>query len=121
MASILVTGGSGTVGRPLVALLRERSHDVRVLSRRAGRGTHMGDLVTGEGIREALEGVERVVHLAHDSPRGTTNLEQTRHLLAAAGDVRHLLYISIVGIDDIPLGYYKSKLACEQAIEVGDV
>jgi uncharacterized protein YbjT (DUF2867 family) len=120
---VLVTGGTGTFGRKLVPMLAERGHEVRVLSRRAGRGTHVGDLVTGAGVAVAAAGAEIVVHAAtDDSARmGRTDPEQTRRLLAAAGDCRHLLYLSIVGIDAIPFGYYQRKLACEEIIAAGSV
>lgn len=105
------------MGRPLVRRLRERGHDVRVLSRRREGGTHLGDLATGEGLAGATAGVELVVHAASDTRRfGRSDLEQTRRLLEAIGEVRHLLYLSIVGIDVIPFGYYRRKLACEQEV-----
>ncbi len=119
MSVVLVTGGSGTFGRKLVPLLAERGHEVRVLSRRPGAGTHVGDLATGTGVTEAASGAELIVHAASDSSvrsGGRTDLAQTENLLAAATGCRHLLYLSIVGIDDIPFGYYQRKLACEQAI-----
>ena len=48
MSIVLVTGGSGTLGRHLVPILGARGHTVRVLSRRPGAGTHVGDLASGE-------------------------------------------------------------------------
>ena len=122
MSVVLVTGGSGTLGSRLVAALRERDHDVRVLSRRPGAGTHRGDLTTGEGVAEVAAGAELVLHAASDTRRrGKADLEQTRRLLAAAPDARHLLYVSIVGIDAIPFGYYRRKLACEREVATSSV
>ncbi|WP_431967162.1 SDR family oxidoreductase [Nocardia sp. bgisy134] len=122
MSSILVTGGTGALGRHIVSLLREEGHDVRVLSRRPGAGTHVGDLQTGEGVAEAVAGVDAVVHAASDFRKfGGPDIEQTRNLLAAAKDVGHLLYVSIVGIDRIPFRYYRNKLACEQVITESSV
>lgn len=122
MGVLLVTGGSGTLGRPLVARLRQDGHDVRVLSRRASGGTHVGDLRTGDGVAAAASGTDVVVHAASDTHRlGRSDLEQTRTLIRAIPAVRHLIYVSIVGIDAIPLGYYRRKLACEEAIEAADV
>ena len=114
-----MTGGSGVLGGHVVSLLRARGDEVRVLSRRPGRGTHVGDLASGGGLAEALEGVDRVVHAATNSPTGRTDLSQTENLLSAARDVAHLLYVSIVGIDRMPYAYYAHKLACEEAIEAG--
>jgi uncharacterized protein YbjT (DUF2867 family) len=114
---VLVTGGSGVLGSRIVEQLRERGDEVRVLSRRDGAGTHIGDLSTGAGISEAGRGAELVIHAASDNKRnGRTDVEQTSRLLAATAGARHLLYISIVGIDQIPYSYYKRKLACEQKI-----
>jgi uncharacterized protein YbjT (DUF2867 family) len=119
VSTVLVTGGSGVLGRHVVTLLRARGDEVRVLSRRAGTGTHVGDLARGTGLAEALHGVDRVVHAATDSPLGRADLRQTENLLAAARDVAHLLYVSIVGIDRVAYGYYAHKLACEEAIQAG--
>jgi uncharacterized protein YbjT (DUF2867 family) len=121
VSSILVTGGSGVLGRHIVSALRDQGDDVRVLSRQRDGGTHLGDLATGAGVREALEGVERVVHAASDTPTGRSDLRQTQALVSAAPHVRHLLYVSIVGIDAMPYGYYGRKLACERAIAAGSV
>jgi uncharacterized protein YbjT (DUF2867 family) len=116
MTTVLVTGGTGALGRPAVARLREQGHGVRVLSRRRGAGTHVGDLATGMGAAAAARGAEVIVHAASDTPFGRTDLEQTAHLVGVAHDARHLLYVSIVGIDKIPFRYYRRKLACEQLI-----
>jgi uncharacterized protein YbjT (DUF2867 family) len=121
VSNVLVTGGSGVLGRRLVTRLQDGGHDVRVLSRRREGGTHLGDLATGGGVRDALAGVELVVHAASDTPQGRSDLRQTRTLLDAARHVRHLLYVSIVGIDAMPYGYYGRKLACERAVAAGSV
>jgi uncharacterized protein YbjT (DUF2867 family) len=118
MSVVLVTGGTGTLGRSVVSLLGERGHEVRVLSRRPGAGSHQGDLRTGKGLVEAAAGVDLVVHAASDTHRmGWADLDQTRNLLRALDGARHLVYVSIVGIDAIPFGYYRRKLACEHEIE----
>lgn len=122
MTTILVTGGSGVLGRHIVGRLRGQGHEVRVLSRRSGAGTHVGDLSTGAGVHEAAAGAELVVHAASDFRKfGKPDPDATRTLLAAAGGARHLLYVSIVGIDRIPFPYYRKKLECEQLIEKGGV
>lgn len=119
---VLVTGGTGVLGRRAVSVLRERGHDVRVLSRRPGAGTHRGDLVTGEGVDGAAAGAELVLHAASDTRRlGKSDLRQTQRLLATTEDARHLLYVSIVGVDAIPYRYYRRKLACEREIAAGAV
>jgi uncharacterized protein YbjT (DUF2867 family) len=117
MATILVTGGSGTLGQHVVSRLRQLGQDIRVLSRRAGVGTHQGDLSTGSGLAAATRGASVVVHAASDTRRfGRRDEAQTRHLLANCGGVDHFVYISIVGIDRIPYAYYRAKLRCEELI-----
>jgi uncharacterized protein YbjT (DUF2867 family) len=127
--SILVTGGTGTLGRLVVTRLRDAGHEVRVLSRRpreGGEGIEFvtGDLGTGEGILAAVEGTEVVIHCA-GGPRGDE--DKTRNLVraAASAGVRHLVFISVVGADRIPatsgidhamFGYFDSKLGAERAV-----
>jgi uncharacterized protein YbjT (DUF2867 family) len=115
--TIAVTGGTGTLGVHAVRVLEERGHEVRSLSRRKGV-----DLATGAGLEQALEGVELVLHAASDTRRiGARDPRQTRNLLDACDHDRHLLYVSIVGIDRIPYRYYRRKLECERIIEQGSV
>src|SRR5262245_25441031 len=105
---ILVTGGTGTLGRLVVRRLIAAGATVRVLSRRAHEPTEgvewvTGDLRTGLGIGAAVAGMEVIVHCA-SSQRGDE--ESTRHLVnaaVAAGTRPHLVYISIVGINGVPL------------------
>jgi uncharacterized protein YbjT (DUF2867 family) len=115
MTRILVTGGTGTLGRAVLRTLTDAGTPARVLSRRAGPGLVQGDLVTGNGLTTALAGVETVLHLA-STRRGRSDVVATRNLVAAAGHVRHLVFVSIVGIDRIPIGYYEGKLAAERLV-----
>jgi uncharacterized protein YbjT (DUF2867 family) len=112
---MLVTGGTGTLGRALVPRLREGGHAHRVLSRRPGPGVVVGDLASGAGVAEAVGGVSTILHLA-SSPRH--DVELTRRLVdAALADGRpHLVFVSIVGVDRVPLGYYREKVAVEQLV-----
>lgn len=122
MGAILVTGGTGTLGTEVVTLLRAKGEEVRVLSHRPGHGTHFGDLTTGQGLIDAADGVDRVVHAASDTRRlGRADLEQTLNLLRAVRSARHVVFVSIVGIDEIPYAYYRRKLACERLFELSDV
>lgn len=115
MTSILVTGGTGTLGRLVSDRLRERGHEVRVLSRHAK--PYAVDLRVGSGLDAAVEGVDAIVHCA-SSPRGGDD-RAAAHLLAAArrASVPHLVYISIVGVDRLPLAYYGVKHKVERMIE----
>lgn len=118
--SILVTGGTGTLGRHVTPLLREAGSTVRVLSRRArepgdGLAYVTGDLLKGEGIASAVDGVETVLHLA-GGPKGDE--EATRNLVRAASraGVRHLVHISVIGADRVPLGWFRSQLGAERVV-----
>ncbi|GGX83252.1 SDR family oxidoreductase [Streptomyces hiroshimensis] len=118
--TILVTGGTGTLGSHVVPLLRQAGHTVRVLTRNArpaGDGVEYvtGDLLKDEGTDAAVAGVGTVLHLA-GGPKGDD--EATRNLVRAAqrAGVRHLVYISVIGADRIPLGYFRAKLDAERAV-----
>ena len=126
---ILVTGGTGTLGRHVVPRLRDAGRDVRVLSRGSREGGDgiefvAGDLATGEGIDAAVDGVATIVHLA-GSAKGDE--DKARHLVRAASraGVSHLVYISVVGANRIPLtsaidrmmfGYFGAKHAAERVV-----
>jgi uncharacterized protein YbjT (DUF2867 family) len=129
MQPILVTGGTGTLGRLVVARLREAGRTVRVLSRRGrenGESVEFvrGDLDTGEGIAAAVEGAEIIVHCAGSS-KGDEDKALTLVRAASRAGARHLLNISVVGAERIPvvsgvdramLGYFASKLDAERAV-----
>lgn len=115
MTPILVTGGTGTLGRAVVAALSVAGRPARVLSRRHGPDHVVGDLLTGHGLPAALAEVETVLHLA-TTLRGDRDVRATQHLVTAAAHVRHLVFISIAGIDRIPIGYYEGKLAAERLV-----
>ncbi|MET9258365.1 NmrA family NAD(P)-binding protein [Amycolatopsis sp. NPDC004079] len=117
---ILVTGGTGQLGRVVVERLRAAEAPVRALSRRrrSSEGVEWtaGDLRDGRGIDVAVAGVGTVIHCATDYRR---EVETVRALVEAArwsGQAPHLVYVSIVGVDKIPMGYYQAKLAAEKAI-----
>src|SRR5690242_12847898 len=134
MQPILVTGGTGTLGSRVVARLRAAGREVRVLSRHGPKDEKgneegiefvAGDLATGAGIDAAVDGVEIIVHCA-GSAKGDG--EKAVHLVRAAsrtGGVQHLVYISVVGADKVPVvsgvdramfGYYASKRAAERVV-----
>jgi uncharacterized protein YbjT (DUF2867 family) len=126
---VLVTGGTGTLGRFVIPRLQAAGHPVRVLSRKAlagGDGIEYAtsDLSTGEGLEAAVVGADVIVHCA-GTRKGDG--DKTRHLVRAASraEVRHLVYISVVGADTIPVvsavdramfGYFACKLDAERVI-----
>jgi uncharacterized protein YbjT (DUF2867 family) len=120
MAKILVTGGTGTLGRAVVPRLREQGHVPRVLSRHGGPDRYVGDLETGDGVTDAVRGVDAVLHAAsrrgHDVAQARTLLDAVR-----AEEVPHLVFVSIVGVDRVPLRYYRDKLRVEQMVAESEV
>jgi uncharacterized protein YbjT (DUF2867 family) len=126
---ILVTGGTGTLGRHVVPRLRDAGCDVWVLSRHRhppedGVEFMTGDLATGEGAQAAVAGVGTVVHLA-GSAKGDEDKARNLVRAASGAGVRHLVYISVVGADRIPVssgvdrvmfGYFAAKRAAERVV-----
>jgi uncharacterized protein YbjT (DUF2867 family) len=126
---ILVTGGTGTLGRHIVPRLLAAGCRVRVLSRHAHEAADgveyvTGDLLKNEGIPAAVAGAEIIVHCAGGRKDDDV---ATRNLVAAASQAGHphLVFISVVGADRIPVtsaadramfGYFGFKLAAERAV-----
>jgi uncharacterized protein YbjT (DUF2867 family) len=123
---VLVTGGTGLLGRSAVGRLLAAGHEVGVLSRSPSAATtpegaqaHRGDLRDPASLSGALADAEAVVHCATD-PRsagdvdvaGTANLARA----ASAAGVGHLVHVSIVGVDRVPLRFYQAKLQAESTI-----
>src|SRR5215218_9608288 len=141
MDTVLVTGGTGHLGRDLVSRLKG-PYRVRVLARSPGSDSDVewirGDLATGAGIAKALAGSQTVIHAATLSPaalRGypmpkdlwsspsSVDRDGTARLLKQAGaaGVNHLIYVSIVGIDKPRVPYLRRKLEAEDLVRQGPV
>jgi uncharacterized protein YbjT (DUF2867 family) len=128
-ATVAVVGGTGTLGAIVVRELLARGATVRVLSRNAtsvpvGAEHRRVDLTSGEGLPQALAGVDTVVDAANSTKAAEDVLVAgTRRLLEAeaAAGVTHHVAISIIGIDQVPMSYYRAKLAQEEAILSGPV
>jgi len=121
---VVVIGGSGLIGAKTVTTLRACGQEVVAASRAAGI-----NIVTGEGLKEAMADAEVVIDLS-DAPSFEPNavLEffetSGRNLLdaGAAAGVRHHMALSIVGTDRVPgQGYYRAKLAQEKLIEASGI
>jgi uncharacterized protein YbjT (DUF2867 family) len=129
MTTVLVTGGTGTLGRLVVPRLLEAGCRVRILARRkqpepAGVEFVRGDLETGAGVDAALDGVHTVLHLA-GSQKGDGLKARTLVAAASGAGVSHLVFISVVGADRVPIsssidrmqfGYFGEKRAAELAV-----
>src|SRR3954447_19893540 len=117
---IAIVGGTGTVGREVAAELHRRGHDVRVLARHAPQWPV--DLLTGDGVDRGLKDVEggggralRDVEVVVSAANGGRPLlvDGTQRLLRAAPEAHHVV-ASVVGIDRVPKGYNRHKLAQEE-------
>jgi uncharacterized protein YbjT (DUF2867 family) len=124
---VLVTGATGTLGRKLVGAATAAGHHVRAMSRRSHvgyTGVHwsQGDLLANQGVDAAVDGVDVIVHCATQGT-GDKDVTSTENLVTAARNagVSHIVYVSIVGIDRIPLPYYKTKLRVERALQTSGV
>lgn len=140
---VVVTGGTGRLGRVLTPRLAAAGYDVTVVSRRppqagsaqpdqpdqpgqavpAQRTPRMrrvrADLVSGAGLVDAVSGAEVVVHLA--TANGRRDVDMMGRLVTAAASAQaaggtppHLIYLSIVGCDAVPLPYYRHKARAEE-------
>jgi uncharacterized protein YbjT (DUF2867 family) len=120
-SKIAVAGATGRLGRPLVEVLEERGHEVVPMSRATGI-----DVVTGDGLAEALNGVESVIdvaswHSPEEGPATEFFLAATRNLneVGSAAGVKQLVIASIIGVDRFTSGYQAAKLAHERAVLSG--
>lgn len=129
-ATMLVTGGTGTLGRHVVPLLSQAGIEVRVLSRADPTSDNpavtlvSGDLTTGEGVPAAVDGVSTILHLA-GSAKGDEVTTATLVRAATAAGSPLLVFISVVGADRVPVrsgidrmlfGYYAAKSAAEDVV-----
>ena len=141
MDTVLITGGTGHLGRDLVSRLKG-SYRIRVVARSAGSDPDVewvrGDLATGEGIGDAVVGTQTLIHAATLSPAARRGFFVPKDLwtspsevdragtsrlldLAAAAGVGHVLYVSIVGIDRPRVPYLRRKLEAEYLVRQGPI
>jgi NADH dehydrogenase len=131
---VLVTGGTGLVGKAAVDRLLQAGHTVRLLSRHAdddvrqwteGVEAHAGDVGSEAGVAGAAEGCQAVLHVAGivaESPPEVTfervNVEGTRRLCREArrAGVRRFVYVSSLGAERGESDYHRSKKAAEEAV-----
>jgi uncharacterized protein YbjT (DUF2867 family) len=120
---IAVAGATGRVGSHAVDVLRERGHDVVAMSR--SRGV---DVITGDGLAEAMPGVESVIDAATgpspDQEQATRFFTTAARNLQEAGQragARRFVVVSIIGTDRFTAGYGAAKIAHEQAYADGPI
>ncbi len=128
---VLVTGGTGVIGRPVIDRLVQRGHTIRLLSRHAERDrclwperveAHEGSVGSDDEVRGAAEGCDAVLHIAgiiQEEPPHLTfdniNVQGTRRLVQEAerAGVRRFVHLSSLGADRGSSAYHESKLASE--------
>jgi uncharacterized protein YbjT (DUF2867 family) len=120
---IAVAGATGRVGRPLVEVLEAAGHDVVPMSRSSGV-----NVVTGDGLSEALSGVECVVDAAtwpsSEQEAATeffTAAARNLHEVGLRAGVRRIVVVSIIGSDRFTTGYIAAKVAHERAMQAGPI
>lgn len=118
---IAVIGGTGLIGSRVVTMLEATGHDVVVVARAVGVNSF-----TGEGLEQALEGVETIVDVSNSSYTDEAGAREffsgsTLNLLTygAAAGVRHHVVLSVVGTDRLALsegGYFQAKAEQERLL-----
>ncbi len=116
---IVVIGGTGLIGSQVVARLNDHGHDARPASPQTGV-----DTITGEGLDQALKGVDALVDVSNSPSFADADVmdfftTSTQHLTAGArrAGIAHYVALSVVGCDRLPdSGYLRAKVAQEQLI-----
>ena len=121
---IVVIGGTGLIGSKLVSKLREQGHEAVAAAPNTGVNT-----LTGEGLKEALQGASVVVDVTNApswEDQAVMNFFETstRNVLAAEAvtGVQHHVALSVVGTDRLlESGYFRAKIAQENLIKAGAI
>jgi uncharacterized protein YbjT (DUF2867 family) len=120
---IAVAGATGRLGRHIVDVLEEAGHDVVRMSRATGV-----DVVTGEGLSEALVGVDSIVDAAswptnEQEPATEFFIASSRNLQEEGerAGVQRIVVVSIIGADRASAGFIASKVPHEQAMKSGPI
>jgi uncharacterized protein YbjT (DUF2867 family) len=126
MNEVLVTGGTGNLGKCVVDYLLKKNYAVRVLSSKDNIPPQQNvlllkaDLASNTGLDGATAKADFIIHCA-SNPKNfkRVDLDGTRNLLQSIDRerTRHLVYISIVGVDKSTYPYYQAKKAVEKMIE----
>jgi uncharacterized protein YbjT (DUF2867 family) len=124
MLTVLVTGGTGSLGRSIVRKLIERGERPRLFSRNAnasvppGAELAVGDLAMQIGVDGGTRGTDCIIHCASNPTDPTADIESTWSLLESAvrNGVHRFVYISIVGVDRPSAPYYETKYNVERVI-----
>jgi uncharacterized protein YbjT (DUF2867 family) len=125
MEKVLVTGGTGNLGKWIIEYLLQHNFNVAILSSQTNISLKndieilKGDLANNTGLTQSTADADIIIHCA-SNPRNfeKTDIEGTRNLLSSINRkrIQHFIYISIVGVDKSDYTYYQAKYAAEQMI-----
>lgn len=120
---VLVTGATGQLGLALLKQLKDTEYQIKITSRRKLENFNFewvySDFLTGEGLEEAIRDVDVIIH-AVTSPRKNSDMIDVsglKQLLEMSQDIKHFIFPSIVGIEDIPMKYYRNKYQAEKLLK----
>jgi uncharacterized protein YbjT (DUF2867 family) len=124
---VLVTGATGQLGLALLKQLKDTDYQIKITSRNKPENVNFdwvySDFLTGEGFEEAINDIDVVIHTA-TSPRKNSDIIDVSGLkkfLDLSQDIKHFIYPSIVGIEDIPMKYYRNKYQAEYLLNNSSV
>lgn len=130
MQSVLITGGTGTLGQELSKQLVERDYVVNILSSKENpdiayfTNIIQGDLTNPTSLKEAVNSSDIIVHCA-SNPRNAqaVDIEGTKNLLSLlnSNNCKHFIYVSIAGVDKSDYPYYQTKYTVEKLIEASGI
>jgi uncharacterized protein YbjT (DUF2867 family) len=127
---ILITGGTGTLGREIIKQLNYPGQQIAVITTQEDPGLPKGinivkgDLSDRQSIRDAVNNADIVIHSASNPLNAqVVDVDGTRNLVASINKkkLKHFIYISIAGIDKSDFPYYKVKYNVEQLIAAANV
>lgn len=123
-ANILVTGATGNLGKHLCVLLEAAGLEYITTTRNKSMANDKQvflDLKTGEGIIEACQNKKTIFHLASGTKKANrqTEVDSVKQFMDVAkkNGLEHFIFISIVGIEKVPVKYYKYKVEAENIIK----
>lgn len=124
---VLVTGATGQLGSALLKQLKNTDYQVKITSRKKPEDVKFEwvycDFLSGEGLEEAVNDVDVVIHAA-TSPRKDSaiiDVSGFNKFLDITQHIKHFIYPSIVGIEDIPMKYYRNKYQAEELLKNSSV
>ncbi|MCM3694531.1 SDR family oxidoreductase [Neobacillus niacini] len=124
---VLVTGATGQLGSALLKQLKNTNYEVTITSRRKPDNLNFdwvySDFLTGEGLEAAINEMDVIIHTA-TSPRKDSKIidvSEFGNFLNMCQHIKHFIYPSIVGIENIPMKYYKHKYQAEELLKNSSV